>query len=61
MYARGFIIGINRDTMRNQTVRTPHESIRLQTADILGAAGMWYGLSELEGLRSVDSIFVVRR
>jgi len=37
MYARGLIIGITRDTMRNQIVRAALESICLQTADVLEA------------------------
>jgi glycerol kinase len=37
MYARGLIIGITRDTTRNQIVRAALESICLQTADILEA------------------------
>ena len=37
MYARGLIIGITRDTTRNQIVRAALESICLQTADVLEA------------------------
>jgi glycerol kinase len=37
MYARGLIIGITRDTTRNQIVRAALESICLQTVDVLDA------------------------
>ena len=37
MYARGLIIGITRDTTRNQIVRAALESICLQTVDVLEA------------------------
>jgi glycerol kinase len=37
MYARGLIIGITRDTTRNQVVRAALESICLQTVDVLEA------------------------
>jgi glycerol kinase len=37
MYARGLIIGITRDTTRNQVVRAALESICFQTADVLEA------------------------
>jgi len=37
MYARGLIIGITRDTTRNQIIRAALESICLQTADVLDA------------------------
>ena len=37
MYARGLIIGITRDTTRNQIVRAALESICLQTIDVLDA------------------------
>jgi len=37
MYARGLIIGITRDTTRNQIIRAALESICLQTADVLEA------------------------
>jgi len=37
MYARGLIIGITRDTTRNQIVRAALESICFQTADVLEA------------------------
>jgi glycerol kinase len=37
MYARGIIIGITRDTTRNQIVRAALESICLQTVDVLEA------------------------
>jgi glycerol kinase len=37
MYARGLIIGITRDTTRNQIIRAALESICLQTVDVLEA------------------------
>lgn len=37
MYARGLIIGITRDTTRNQVVRATLESICFQTTDVLEA------------------------
>lgn len=37
MYARGLIIGITRDTTKNQIIRAALESICLQTADVLEA------------------------
>jgi len=37
MYARGLIIGLTRDTTRNQIIRAALESICLQTADVLEA------------------------
>ena len=37
MYARGLIIGITRDTTRNQIVRAALESICLQSVDVLEA------------------------
>jgi glycerol kinase len=50
MYARGLIIGITRDTTRNQIVRAALESICLQTVDVLEAMTRATG-SRLRSLR----------
>ena len=50
MYARGLIIGITRDTTRNQIVRAALESICLQTADVLEAMTRTTG-SQLRSLK----------
>ncbi len=50
MYARGLIIGITRDTTRNQIIRAALESICLQTVDVLEAMMKATG-SRLRSLR----------
>jgi glycerol kinase len=50
MYARGLIIGITRDTTRNQIIRAALESICLQTMDVLEAMMKATG-SRLRSLR----------
>jgi len=50
MYARGLVIGITRDTTRNQIVRAALESICLQTADVLEAMTRTTG-SQLRSLK----------
>jgi glycerol kinase len=62
MYARGLIIGITRDTTRNQIVRAALESICLQTVDVLEAmtrtTGSRLRYLKVDGGASVNSFLM---
>jgi glycerol kinase len=62
MYARGLIIGITRDTTRNQIIRAALESVCLQTVDVLEAMTKTTGTRlrslKVDGGASVNNFFM---